>query len=77
MKYSEFYQLLDEIIEAAPGTVQAHTVLGELAGWDSLAVLSLIALVDERLKLPLAGKAIAACVTAEDLRGLLGPHVTP
>lgn len=76
MKYFEFYQLLDEIIEEAPATVQAHTVLGELAGWDSLAVLSLIALVDERFKQPLAGNAVAACVTAGDLSKLLGSHLT-
>ncbi len=76
MKYFEFYQLLDEIIEEAPGTVQANTILRELAGWDSLAVLSLIALVDERFSQPLAGNAIAACVTAGDLSGLLGSQLT-
>ena len=76
MKYSEFYQMLDEIIEAAPGTIQPQTILGELAGWDSLAVLSLIALVDECFKVPLAGNAIVACVTAENLAGLLSPLLT-
>jgi acyl carrier protein len=46
-----------------------------MEGWDSLAVVSLIAMVDEQAGLTLAPKEIAKAATVADLIGLLGGKI--
>lgn len=77
MNRSEFLLQLDSVIEAAPGTLKGDENLVDLSAWDSLAVLSFIAMVDDKFKMPLAGKDIAACQSVADLALLLGDRITP
>ncbi len=76
MTSPEFYLMLDEIIEVAPGTVVPDSVLSDLASWDSLAVLSFIALADERLKAVVSGNSISGCRTGADLLALVQDKIT-
>jgi acyl carrier protein len=77
MTKEEFLGLLEEILEEDPGTLTGTEKLKEqLAGWNSLAVVSFIALVDERFEVALSPKAIAGCKTVNDLIGLLNGKVT-
>ena len=75
MTLSEFYKLIDEVIEAPAGTIQGGEILESLSGWDSLAVLALIAAVDERCEIALPAKLIANCKTVDDLAALLGDKI--
>ena len=75
MKKSEFLLLMDELIEADPGTLKGPEPLPEVEGWDSVAVMGFIALVDEQFELTLSPKRLAECRTIDDLVGLVGNHI--
>jgi acyl carrier protein len=72
MAHQEFLSLLDELLELSPGTLKGSELLGSLEGWDSLAVMSFIAMVDEHSGLTVSPKAIVACKTVDDLAKLAG-----
>jgi len=77
MTRKEFLGLLEEIVEEDPGTLTGAEKLKEqVAGWNSLAVVSFIALVDEHFGITLSPKVIADCKTVNDLIGLLNGKVT-
>ena len=75
MTKQEFLSLFEEILEAAPGTLKGDEPLPGMEGWDSLAVVSLIAMVDEQAGLTLSPKEIAKAATVADLIGLLGDKI--
>lgn len=75
MTPEEFHLELDSILELPPGTIQGHETLESLSAWDSLAVLSFIAMADEKLKTQVSGKDIASCITVKDLVALLGDRI--
>jgi acyl carrier protein len=77
MKLEYFLNLLDEIVEARPGTLKGAENLSDVAGWDSLAVLSFIAMVDDHFKIQIPGKEISACGTVRELVSLLGDRIVP
>jgi acyl carrier protein len=68
---SDFYAGLAEIFEVSPVEIGpgfdlvAHT-------WDSLAIVSTLALIDECFNQMVEGKALAACVTVSDIEVLVG-----
>ena len=70
MTKKQFLALVEDIVQESPGTLQGPEALDSLAGWDSLAVVSLIAMVDEQLGMTFQPKAIAGCRTVDDLVGL-------
>jgi acyl carrier protein len=70
MKPSEFFSLLDEMLELAPGTISGNERLEDLENWDSLAVISFIALVDEHFGILIESERLAAAETVGDLYGL-------
>lgn len=74
MEQAAFIRSLEKNIDGvSPGSLDAGTVLGSLAQWDSLAVLTVIALVQEQTGARLAGSAVNACVTVGDLHRLAHP----
>ena len=75
MTPAEFHLELDNILELNPGTIQGGEALESLSAWDSLAVLSFIAMVDEKLKTQVSGKDIANCATVSDIAALLGDKI--
>lgn len=75
MKKSEFLLLMDELIEAEPGTLKGLEALSAVEGWDSVAVMGFIALVDEQFEVTLSPKRLAECRTIDDLVGLVDSHV--
>jgi acyl carrier protein len=77
MTKKEFLALLEQMLEEPPGTLTGSEKLGEqVAGWDSLAVLSFIALVDEKFGTTVSPKAIAESETVNDLIELLHGKIT-
>ena len=65
---SEFYEDLTEILELDE-TVNASYVFGD--EWDSLAIVSTIALVDETHDIFLVGTDLAECKSVQDLLDLI------
>ncbi|SMH45495.1 phosphopantetheine-binding protein [Azospirillum agricola] len=76
MDRKEFLLALDETLELEPGTLTGDETLESLEAWDSLAVISFIALVDERLNLVVEGEKLARAKTVSDLLALAGVAVT-
>jgi acyl carrier protein len=76
MLKSEFLRLLDKVIEAPPGTLTGTEYLQDVEGWNSLAVLGFIALVDEHFGITLSAELIISCKTVNDLLCLLDTNIT-
>ena len=76
MKKEKFLALLEEIIEADSGTLTDDEFINDVDGWDSLAVVSFIAMVDENFGVTLSAKKISDANTVQDLIVLLGDEIT-
>ncbi|MCW2247883.1 acyl carrier protein [Azospirillum fermentarium] len=75
MNTTEFLLALDEMLELDPGTLTGAEALEDLENWDSLAVISFIALVDEKLGLVVEGEKLVKAKTVADLLTLAGVAV--
>ncbi len=71
MTRRDFLLLLDDLLELDPGTLQGSEELDSLDGWDSLAVVSFLAMVDQHLGAAVPPKAIQESETIEDLVSLV------
>ena len=76
MSKTEFLELMDELFELDPGTIQGSDELQQTPGWGSLTFLGLIAMVDDELGIGLQPKSILSCRTINDLIALLGDEIT-
>jgi acyl carrier protein len=72
MSTAEFLAKVDEILELPSGTLKGEEKLEDLENWDSVAMVSFIALVDERNGARLNVKQLGACETVNDLLKLAG-----
>lgn len=63
---SEFYEGLAEILEVDVSKVTPELALDE-GNWDSLAIVSTIALIDEVYGKAVSGEALEGCKTVGDL----------
>ena len=70
MTEMEFYKEIENILETTPGSITGSELLADLAGWDSLAVLSFLALADEKFRTVLSATQLADCRTVADLAKL-------
>ena len=68
---SEFYEGLAEILEVEPGEVTSALELDE-GVWDSLAIVSTIALIDEVYDRTVSADALSECRTIGDIEKLVG-----
>ena len=67
---SEFYDGLAEILELEPGEIGPDVSLKDVS-WDSLAVVSTIALVDDVFGVALNANRLAECETIADIEKLV------
>jgi acyl carrier protein len=75
MKQSEFLALIDDILEEPAGTVRADQLLEELPSWDSLAMVSFIAVVNGQFELTLEAEKLKNARSVDDLLALVGKHI--
>lgn len=69
---SKFYEQMAEVFEVEQDDINSEFRLyGSGAEWDSLALVSTIAAVDECFDVMLDGKALAACQTIGDIERLV------
>lgn len=62
--------LIEEAMEADEGTVSLEDTLADLA-WDSIAVVTFMALADERLDKTLSAEKLNECVKVSDIVALI------
>ncbi|MDQ2106405.1 acyl carrier protein [Azospirillum isscasi] len=72
MDRKDFLLALDEMLELDAGSLTGAEELESIDTWDSLAVISFIALVDERLGHVVEGEKLVKAQTVDDLLGLAG-----
>jgi acyl carrier protein len=70
---SEFQEGLAEILEVDAGELEDGFELGEL--WDSLAVVSTLALIDEVHDVTVGAEDLAECKTVGDIKKLINTAV--
>ena len=70
MKQQEKIDDMEEIFEADSGTITPETVLDTLQ-WDSMAMLSVIALVNEKFGKRLTGVQIKSLKTVQDILAVM------
>jgi acyl carrier protein len=69
---SEFYKGMAEILEIDESQVSGDLVLSSGdAAWDSLAIVSTIALIDDLYAKTLEGKKLTECITIADIEKLI------
>lgn len=72
MRREEFLAQLDELLELPAGTLKGDEKLEDLERWDSLAMVSFIALADEHCNMRLSPRQFVTCNTVNDLVQLAG-----
>jgi acyl carrier protein len=70
MNKPEFLRAIDELLELSPGTLKGPEKLAAYDTWDSLAVISLIALADEKFGVVVGSDKIAEAKSVDDLANL-------
>lgn len=64
-------ELLEDMLELDAGTLKPEMVLEDLDEWDSIAVISFIALVDDEFDKVIKGGIVKQQKTVEDLMSLM------
>lgn len=61
----------DEIEDVQQDKINANTIYKNIDSWDSLAVLSIISLIDDKFEVILTGADLRSCETIENLYNLI------
>jgi acyl carrier protein len=67
MNQQLFIERIEMALRAPAGTVKDTSILKELDGWDSIGLLTVIAVVDEHYGVTLDARGLFKCNTVEDL----------
>lgn len=67
MNIQEKLALIEEALDTEENTLTPETVLEDVDSWDSIAALSLIAMMDDNFGKTLSGSEIKALVTVGDI----------
>ena len=71
MERNEFFEELVEIFEVDED-ITSETSLEEMEEYDSLAIMSLIAFIDENFEMTVSGEKLRELKTVTDLIALIG-----
>ncbi|MFK3738286.1 acyl carrier protein [Massilia sp. TN1-12] len=71
MNIDTFIKHFAEALETDAGALAAATVFKDLANWDSLAALSVIAMIDEHYGVSVGGTDLEKAQTLQDLWNLV------
>jgi len=67
MTRKQFLHSMDRLVELPRGTLKGTENLNDLEQWNSLAMISFIALADTNNRVSLSPRQIMACSTVSDL----------
>ena len=65
----ELFEQLEDILELDPGTIKAADTFRDFENWDSMANLSVIAMLDDSFGVHIASQDFKGLITVEDLIG--------
>ena len=71
MNSTDFLRLLEEVIELPANALKGDEMLADIGQWDSLAVLSFMAKIDEVFAVQVSADAIVKAKSVADLHALL------
>ncbi len=79
MSRTEFLREFESMLEVPPepGSLTGAEPCADLEGWDSLAMLSFIALLDKEFEIKVPPAKISECQTVNDLVDLVGVRLSP
>lgn len=72
MSKAQFLNRLSEILEVPAGSLTGEEKLSDLEEWNSLSMISFIAMGDEEFQKSLSPRQFATCHTVNDLGALVG-----
>ena len=72
MTQEEFITELEDILSLEEGELTINSNLKELEDWDSLAIISVIALVDKKIGKKVNVLALKECISVTDLINTIG-----
>jgi acyl carrier protein len=75
VKLNEMIPELEEMLGFDAGTIKIDGNISDVPDWDSMAILTFIAFVEEKFDLVLDGDQIAGATTFKELFNLLGDKV--
>lgn len=73
MELTKKFELLADILDIEPSEIKADKTLAEL-GWDSVAALSFIVMLDEEFSKTVKGGEVRALVTVQDALDMMVPE---
>lgn len=76
MNTQQFLDQICDVLELEAGSLKGDEALDSLDNWDSLAVISFIALADEALGVIVDAEKLASAQTVRDLLDLVSGQVT-
>lgn len=71
---TDFYRQVNQLLESDSGDLRGSTELANLEGWDSVALVSFIAMADSVYGATLDAQALLDCDTVDDLAELVEKH---
>ncbi len=76
MNVQQFLDKICDVLELEAGSLKGDEALDSLDNWDSLAVISFIALADEALGVIVDAEKLSSAQTVRDLLDLVSEQVT-
>lgn len=67
MELKKKLELIEEVLDVEEGSLTAETPLDDVEEWDSIAKLSLIAMLDDEFGKTIASKELKALKTVADI----------
>ncbi|MDD5677377.1 MAG: acyl carrier protein [Kiritimatiellae bacterium] len=67
MKEELFLANLAKILRVEPGSIKRGDLLDDMAGWDSLAVVTFLSMADSEFHARVSPMAVVNCKTVDDL----------
>lgn len=77
VKKKDILSLIEKIFEIDEGLLREESVLKDIDAWDSLGVLNLVALVDEKVGVVLSPNDLEKCQTLADIFALFSSRLEP
>jgi len=70
MEKRDVYSVIEEVLELDEGMIKGGEALDQFA-WESISIVSFIALVDEEFEIVLSAEDLLKCKTIDELAGLV------
>ena len=76
MTQREFTERFAEIVSAEPTSLTTQTKMADIAGWDSVALLSAMILIDSELGVTIRPEALSQATTFGDILNAVSGKLT-